>query len=208
MKMYADKPRRDLQFQVGEWVFLKFIPHRQQSVAKRINQKLAAKFYGPFQIVVRVGETAYKLKLPNQSRIHPLFHVSLLKKAVGSYNEEEALPDDLDGEKDNTPYEPDKVLAQRKVIVHGEEVKQVLVQWRGQNKEDATWEDTVMLTSQFPHFILEDKDVLSDGGIDGNRGSTIGPSVSLNPNDSVLNQDVGPREWMVYSRRGKRVTKG
>jgi hypothetical protein len=58
MKMYADKPRRDLQFQVGEWVFLKFKPHRQQSVAKRINQKLAARFYGPFQIVARVGEAA------------------------------------------------------------------------------------------------------------------------------------------------------
>jgi hypothetical protein len=208
MKHFADKKRCDRSFVIGEWVFVKLRAHRQKSVVNRINPKLSARYFGPYPVVERIGAVAYKLKLPDGSRVHPVFHVSLLKKAVGSYNEEETLPDDLDGEKDNNPYEPDQVLAQRTVLVQGEEVKQVLVQWRGQNIEEATWEDAVMLTSQFPHFTLEDKDVLSDGGIDGNRGSTIGPSVSLNPNDSVLNQDVGPREWMVYSRRGKRVTKG
>lgn len=66
MKKFADKKRHSLKFEVGEWVFLKLRPHEQQSVAKRINQKLAARFYGPFQILVKVGEVAYKLQLPPQ----------------------------------------------------------------------------------------------------------------------------------------------
>jgi hypothetical protein len=132
--------------------------------------------------------------------------VSLLKKAVGSYGEEEPLPDELNGEQDDA-YEPDRVLAQRTIQVQDAEVRQVLVKWKGQNAEEATWEDAVMMTSRFPHFSLEDKAILSDGSVVRNEASTDGPRGLTASRELLSNHEVGPREWLVYSRRGKRVSK-
>lgn len=61
-KKPADKHRRDEELYVGDWVFLKLRPHKQQSVVRRINQKLAPCFYGPFLITHIIGQVAYKLQ--------------------------------------------------------------------------------------------------------------------------------------------------
>ena len=55
MKKTADAKRRPVEFQAGEMVFVKLRPYRQISLAKRRNEKLAARFYGPFRILGRVG---------------------------------------------------------------------------------------------------------------------------------------------------------
>ncbi|MCH86216.1 gypsy/Ty-3 retroelement polyprotein, partial [Trifolium medium] len=70
MKNQADMKRTDRCFAVGEWVFVKLRAQRQNSVVTRIHAKLAAIYYGPYPIVERIGAVAYRLKLPEGSRVH------------------------------------------------------------------------------------------------------------------------------------------
>ncbi|CAD6258053.1 unnamed protein product [Miscanthus lutarioriparius] len=83
MKRQGDKHHSERSFAVGEWVFLKVQPYVQSSVARRANQKLAFRFFGPYHILERIGAAAYKLALPSSSSIHPVFHVSQLKLSHG-----------------------------------------------------------------------------------------------------------------------------
>jgi hypothetical protein len=189
MAVYANKKRRDLSFQVGEWVFLKLRPHRQHSVARRINQKLAARFYGPFKIVERIGAVAYRLKLPADSKIHDVFHVSLLKKAVGAYHSQGELPKELEVEEATDIY-PEEVLGSRIVRQGDRAVPQSLIKWKNKSLDDVTWEDNEVLKGQFPEFSLEDKAQVKEGEVDRDGINEVG-----------LNHGLGPRVWNVYTRK-------
>jgi ribosomal protein L21E len=84
MERQADKSRLERSFEVGDLVFLKLQPYIQSSLAPHSNQKLAFKFFTSFQVVQKVGQVAYKLDLPPSLAVHPVFHVSQLKKAIGA----------------------------------------------------------------------------------------------------------------------------
>lgn len=85
MKIFANCNRTEREFQVGQWVFLQLQPYRQTSLAMLRNLKLSPKFYGPYQILEKIGKVAYKLDLPMESQIHLVFHVSLLKKKLDDF---------------------------------------------------------------------------------------------------------------------------
>lgn len=98
MKESADKHHRDFQFVVGDLVYLKLRPYRQKSIAKRSFEKLSRRYYGLFQVESKTGQVAYKLKLPSTAAIHPIFHILLLRKAVGNMQLISSLPPQLTGE--------------------------------------------------------------------------------------------------------------
>lgn len=95
MKCQADKHRSEREFCEGDLVFLKLQPYVQSSMAKRSNQKLSFKFFGPYRILQRVGATAYRLELPSSAQIHPVFHVSQLHSSPGHLQVSSQLPFEL-----------------------------------------------------------------------------------------------------------------
>jgi hypothetical protein len=81
-KSYADHRRRNISFEVGDFVYLKVSPIRGLRHFK-IRVKLPPRYIGPFKILEQRGEVAYQLELPPQlSDVHDVFHVSQLRKCL------------------------------------------------------------------------------------------------------------------------------
>ena len=73
----------------------------------------------------RVGEVAYKLLLPTTAKIHPIFHISQLKKAVGNHPVESELPPEL--EVNGPPTEPAAILSSRENVTQGRKITEWLI---------------------------------------------------------------------------------
>lgn len=140
MKHYADLKRRPCTFKVGDPVYVKLRPYRQLSLTGHSHHKLSPRFYGPFTIIDQCGPVAFKLNLPDSSKIHPVFHSSLLKLHHGPFTSITApLPNIAFN---NHPLiSPLAVLDSKTDISSNLPRRQVLVQWLGLAPEDTSWED-------------------------------------------------------------------
>ncbi|KAL0352337.1 UNVERIFIED_CONTAM: hypothetical protein Scaly_1622400 [Sesamum calycinum] len=128
MQIYADKKRSEREFALGDEVFLKLQPYRQTYVSLIKQLKLSAKYFGPYKIIEKVGKVAYKLELPPGSKIHPVFHVSLLKKKVGS------------------KYFPQSIYPSSRMRCLKFTLRPFLLE------DQATWEDYKEIATKFPGF--------------------------------------------------------
>jgi hypothetical protein len=140
MKAAADKHRRDVSFEVGGWVYLKLQPYRQISVSGVKYHKLAKRYYGPYLIVAKIGSVAYKLSLPPSSKIHNVFHCSLLKPHEGPPPPviDQLPPDSVENHPLITPL---AIVAFQTQIIDGKPVRSALVQWKGLLPDDTSWEN-------------------------------------------------------------------
>lgn len=163
MKQMVDRHRTEKEFNPGDWVFLKLQPYRQFSVEKRHYQKLAKRYYGPFKVLRKIGPVAYELELPETARIHPVFHVSLLRACKGQPHEQlSPLPLTTIGTQPHLL--PLKVLGYRVVSTKQGLQSQVLVQWETLSVDEATWGPLDAIKNSFPDLDLEDKVKLNEGG--------------------------------------------
>lgn len=126
-KSYTDVRRRDLEFEVGDWVYLKVSPMKG---VMRFGKKgkLSSRYVGPFQIIRRVGQVAYELQLPSElAAIHPVFHVSMLKKCLG--DPQLVVPVESIGVKDSLSYEevPVQILDRQVRRLRNKEIASVKV---------------------------------------------------------------------------------
>ncbi|XP_042065712.1 uncharacterized protein LOC121809252 [Salvia splendens] len=161
MTASANRHRRHIEFEVGSFVWLKLQPYRQHSVARPISAKLSKRFYGPFEVEERIGPVAYRLRLPEGSRIHDVFHVSLLRAFVKD-DPIVPLPEQFVG---NRPVVHPVAILDSKILWHkGAAVEHVLVRWLD-GSDSPSWEPLADLMKRFPTLFLEDKEVSKDGGV-------------------------------------------
>ncbi|KAJ0980791.1 hypothetical protein J5N97_009046 [Dioscorea zingiberensis] len=148
MRIQANKRRTDRKFEEGDMVYLKLRPYLQGSVANKGVPKMAARYYGPFQILRKIGQVAYKLKLPSTSLIHPVFHVSLLKRAVPDTQTTTELPSSFQ----STTPTPLAILNRKMVKRKNQATTQWLIHWEGMSPSEATWEFADDIQMRFPGF--------------------------------------------------------
>ena len=94
-------------------------------------------YFGPFKVLEWIGNEAYKLELPLDAKIHPVFHVSLLKLCQGDLvSQYISLPLMLSSA--GSQLQPIAVLDTRKVLLDNTWIPQLLIQWEG--SKAYTWE--------------------------------------------------------------------
>ena len=151
-KSYADAKRKDVEFQVGDFVFLRVSPMRG---VKRFGAKgkLSPRFIGPFEILDRVGAVAYRVAMPpSLSGVHNVFHISMLRKYVSdpthvlSYEGLE-LDQDLSYEE-----RPVQLLDRKDKVLRNKTIPLVKVLWKNSKSEEATWELEADMKEKYPEL--------------------------------------------------------
>ena len=151
---YYNRKHRDVQFAVGDLVLLS----TRNLKMRGIPDKLKKRFMGPFKIQERIGRQAYRLLLPETWKVHPVFHISLLKKwnAV-DLQEEEEIPVE-EPEVEEPYYQIEKLLRWRR-IKRGRRTKtEYLVLWKDYPIEEAQWvpAENFMRPAELQKYIEED----------------------------------------------------
>ncbi|XP_028084191.1 uncharacterized protein LOC114285340 [Camellia sinensis] len=149
-KSYADRCRRPLSFEVGDHVFLKISP-RKGLMRFGESGKLSPRFIGSFDIIEWIKEVAYHFALlPQLSRVHNVFHMSMLRKYEPNPSH---VLDWMEIEVDkDVSYEekPIQILDTREQVLRGKTIPLVKVLWLHHDVEEMTWEREAEVRKKYP----------------------------------------------------------
>lgn len=133
--MYVDKHWIGRHFKVGDLVFLLLQSYIQSTLKQKGVEKLKSHFYGPYRVIRRVGEVAYELELPPGRKLHNVFHVSCLKKALGKQVKIAAEVPPLDDE-GHSILVLEAILEEREKKLRNRTIKEFLVKWEDLPEEE------------------------------------------------------------------------
>ena len=151
-KSYADVRRRPLEFEAGDMVFIKVAPMKGVMRFGR-KGKLSPRYVGPYLVIERIGNVAYKIELPREmATIHNVFHVSMLKKYIPDPSH--VIQPQAIQIKDDMSYEekPVEILDRKTKTLRNKEIPLVKVLWRNHKIEEATWEREDIMRSIYPEL--------------------------------------------------------
>ncbi|KAG7599514.1 Retrotransposon gag domain [Arabidopsis suecica] len=154
-KSYADKRRKELEFQVGDLVYLKAVTYKGKGRFST-RKKLSPRYVGPYKVIERVGAVAYKLKLPPKlDAFHKVFHVSQLRKCLSEHEERvEDVPSEL---KENLTVEanPIRIVDRMEKGTRRKKISMIKVLWDCGGREETTWETENKMKADFPKWFKE-----------------------------------------------------
>ena len=151
-KSYVDQHRREMEYNVGDKVFLRVSPWKG---VLRFGKKgkLSPRYIGPYEIVARIGPLAYRLALPQElSQLHDVFHVSMLQR-YRSDPSHVVQAGEIEMS-DNLSYveEPVQILDRKQRQLRNREIPMVKVLWKSHSIEEATWETEEYMRQHYPHL--------------------------------------------------------
>ncbi|XP_050884524.1 uncharacterized protein LOC127087645 [Lathyrus oleraceus] len=151
-KRYADNRGRLFKFNEDGHVLLK-VTQRLRLKGLFKSWKLSPRYIGPYQIIERIGEVAYRLTLPpSLSEMHDVFHVSQLRKFIPD-SLQPILPYSVEVEAYLTfEPQPSRILGQETRVLRNNDIPLVKVRWDGSHSSDATWELESEMREVYPHL--------------------------------------------------------
>ena len=149
---YANLKRKDIEYEVGDKVFLK-VSQWKKILRFGRKGKLSPRFIGPYEILERVGPVAYRLALPLElSKLHDVFHVSMTQRYRSDTSH--ILPvQDIQVQEDFTFDEEPKAILDHEIRqLRNKQVPLVKVLWQHHSMKGATWEPESTIRVQYHHL--------------------------------------------------------
>ncbi|KAL0409540.1 UNVERIFIED_CONTAM: Transposon Ty3-G Gag-Pol polyprotein [Sesamum radiatum] len=151
-KNYVDKHRREMEYEVGDKVFLKVSPWKEILRFGR-QGKLSPRYIGPYEIIERIGPLAYRLALPMElSQIHDVFHVSMLRRYRSDPSHVIHEPEIEISEELAYVEELTEILDRSIRKLRNKEIPMVKVRWTHHSPREATWEVEAHMREKYPYL--------------------------------------------------------